>query len=205
MNVVFANEKGGVGKSTLCALFANYLVNKGNKVNVIDLDHQTTLFTMRKQDSEVFDNPFPYSVEFIPSAELLNYLVKTKDENVINLYDTPANINDENILKLMFAADIIIIPFHYERTVLDSTALLLNGINALKSKAKLFFVPNKVKMSINYASVEVVNGIFGKKGTVTPIVSDRVDIMRYSTLEITKEQSNILQPAFDVIYNGFFG
>ena len=27
--VVFANQKGGVGKSTLCILFANYLAWKG--------------------------------------------------------------------------------------------------------------------------------------------------------------------------------
>ena len=30
--IVFANQKGGVGKSTLCILFANYLAAKGRDV-----------------------------------------------------------------------------------------------------------------------------------------------------------------------------
>jgi len=206
MNIVFANEKGGVGKSTMCALFANYLSNKGIVVNVIDLDHQKTLFTMRKQDSEVYDNPFPYAVEYIPPSDIVDYLVRTKDQkDVINLYDTPANINDENVLKLLFVADVIVIPFHYERTVVDSTALLLNGIKSLMSKgcvAKLFFIPNKVKSSTKFDSAQTLNELFGTYGKVTPMISDRVDIMRYSTLDITTEQSKILEPAFDVIYKG---
>jgi chromosome partitioning protein len=201
MNIVFANEKGGVGKSTLCALFANYLSNKGIVVNVFDLDHQKTLFTVRKQDSEVYDNPFPYSVEYISPSDIVGYLVKTKDQkDVINLYDTPANINDENILKLIYVADVIVIPFHYERTVVDSTALLLNGIKAIKSAAQLFFIPNKVKSSTKFDSAGTLNDLFGKYGTVTPMISDRVDVMRYSTLEITNEQLKILEPTFDKIY-----
>lgn len=34
--VTFANQKGGVGKTTLCVTFANYLVTKGVRVVVID-------------------------------------------------------------------------------------------------------------------------------------------------------------------------
>lgn len=36
--IVFANQKGGVGKSTLCILFANYLAWKKQQVCVIDTD-----------------------------------------------------------------------------------------------------------------------------------------------------------------------
>ena len=35
--VTFANQKGGVGKTSLCVTFANYLVTKGVRVVVIDL------------------------------------------------------------------------------------------------------------------------------------------------------------------------
>lgn len=33
--VTFANQKGGVGKTTLCVLFAHYLVAKGVKVRIL--------------------------------------------------------------------------------------------------------------------------------------------------------------------------
>ena len=41
--VLFANQKGGVGKTTLCGLFANYLsVEKEVPLLVIDADPQQT-------------------------------------------------------------------------------------------------------------------------------------------------------------------
>ena len=36
--VTFANQKGGVGKTTLCVTFANYLVTMGVRVVVVDCD-----------------------------------------------------------------------------------------------------------------------------------------------------------------------
>lgn len=41
--VTFANQKGGVGKTTLCVTFANYLVMKGARVVVIDCDSQHSI------------------------------------------------------------------------------------------------------------------------------------------------------------------
>ena len=41
--VTFANQKGGVGKTTLCVTFANYLVTKGVRVVVIDATFSTPL------------------------------------------------------------------------------------------------------------------------------------------------------------------
>ena len=41
--ITFANQKGGVGKTTLCAVFANYLVKKGCPVLVVDCDGQQSI------------------------------------------------------------------------------------------------------------------------------------------------------------------
>ena len=51
--VVFANQKGGVGKSTLCILFANYLAAKGKSVCIIDTDLQKTILMQRRKDKEL--------------------------------------------------------------------------------------------------------------------------------------------------------
>lgn len=48
--VTFANQKGGVGKTTLCVTFANYLVTKGVRLVVIDCDFQHSIMKCRKTD-----------------------------------------------------------------------------------------------------------------------------------------------------------
>lgn len=48
--VTFANQKGGVGKTTLCVTFANYLVTKGVRLVIIDCDFQHSIMKCRKTD-----------------------------------------------------------------------------------------------------------------------------------------------------------
>ena len=48
--VTFANQKGGVGKTTLCIAFANYLFSKGVRVTVIDADFQHSIVKRRNAD-----------------------------------------------------------------------------------------------------------------------------------------------------------
>ena len=53
--IVFANQKGGVGKSTLCILFANYLAYKKQDVCIIDTDLQKTIAGQRTKDLQIFE------------------------------------------------------------------------------------------------------------------------------------------------------
>ena len=46
--VTFANQKGGVGKTTLCVTFANYLVTKGVRVLIVDCDFQHSILKCRR-------------------------------------------------------------------------------------------------------------------------------------------------------------
>ena len=58
--VTFANQKGGVGKTTLCVTFANYLVAKGVRVVVIDCDFQHLIMKCRKADIKKYErNNYP--------------------------------------------------------------------------------------------------------------------------------------------------
>ncbi len=41
--VLYTNVKGGVGKTTLCGIFATYLANSGRTVAVVDADLQQSL------------------------------------------------------------------------------------------------------------------------------------------------------------------
>lgn len=49
MIILFGNQKGGCGKTTNCIQFANYLVEKGKEVLVLDLDFQRSLSDRRKR------------------------------------------------------------------------------------------------------------------------------------------------------------
>ena len=53
ITITWANEKGGVGKTTLCTLFANYLSEKKvPDVCVLDCDRQHSIVDKRKFDSQ---------------------------------------------------------------------------------------------------------------------------------------------------------
>lgn len=61
--VTFANQKGDVGKTTLCVTFANYLVTKGARVVVIDCDFQHSIMKCRKANIRKYgEQEMPYEV-----------------------------------------------------------------------------------------------------------------------------------------------
>nr|WP_304651339.1 AAA family ATPase [Bacteroides acidifaciens] len=61
--ITFANQKGGVGKTTLCALFASYLVSRGHSVTVFDTDPQQSIVKKRTADTATYAGvPLPYNV-----------------------------------------------------------------------------------------------------------------------------------------------
>ena len=53
MNIVFGNQKGGVGKTTLAILFANYLAEKNKKVIAIEMDVQKSIAQTRRYELEL--------------------------------------------------------------------------------------------------------------------------------------------------------
>ena len=70
IKVVFANQKGGVGKSTLCILFADYLAWKGRSVCVIDTDLQKSVLMQRRKDAVAHSGQDePYGVQDFDVAE----------------------------------------------------------------------------------------------------------------------------------------
>ena len=94
--VVFANQKGGVGKSTLCILFANYLAYKGMPVCIIDTDLQKTILSQRNKDSEVFlGDDEPYSVQGfdVSDPETMQQLMDSaRQVDGFVLMDSPGNV-----------------------------------------------------------------------------------------------------------------
>ena len=61
MIILFANQKGGVGKSTLAVLFSNFAAQKRKKnVKVFDMDFQQSLYN-KYLNSKQLDNEKLYN------------------------------------------------------------------------------------------------------------------------------------------------
>ena len=156
--VVFANQKGGVGKSTLCMLFADYLAWKKQDVCIIDTDLQKSITMQRKKDRELFEQEDPYTIQDfdVTDPETMQQLMDSARETEgYVLFDSPGNISEDGLIPMFTSADFIICPYEYEEKTLDSTGMFVQVINALQQgtpdmHAQLFFIPNRIDVRIGW-------------------------------------------------------
>lgn len=206
--IVFANQKGGVGKSTLCLLFAGYLASKKKDVCVIDTDLQKTIHMQRQKDLEEYDGDEPYTVQDFDVAdpEVMQQLMESADEvDGFVLFDTPGNISEDGLVPMFAAADYIVCPFEYENKTLDSTGTFVQVINTLKQAnpdmtAQILFVPNRIDARIGTREEvkmwKETDDIFNQLGTVTPPVYYRASLKRVNTFELLDTQLKAVDKAF---------
>ena len=129
------------------------------------------------------------------------------------MFDSPGNIYLQGMVPLLGYSDVIICPFQYEFNCLESTLMFLNVIGKIwlaymkgRKKPKLIFVPNLVvKNRGTAAEIESWKktdaALVQAGGVVTPPIYNRADLSRYNTFGNTKQQAEIVKPAFDMIYN----
>ena len=136
--VTFANQKGGVGKTTLCVTFANYLVTKGVRVVVVDCDFQHSILKCRKADIKKYGvDAVPYDVLAYEAndkqamTELMEKLHNDPSIDVV-LMDSPGSLKAEGLIPMFVNSDIIIVPFHYDLVTVPSTASFLLFIDRLR-------------------------------------------------------------------------
>ena len=219
--IVFANQKGGVGKTTLCVLFANYLVEKGKKVVVVDCDLQQSIEAQRKSDKEKYkDKPAPYQVQSFDISRLENVdrlMNVSKELDGVVLFDSPGAMVQEGLSPMFQKADFIVTPYQYEKTCIKSTVTFIKFLDHIKnlakmegnpSKAIVLFVPNRHDKRFGTTEEltlwKKTDDIFGTLGTVTPKVDYKASMQRYNTYEILKEQENCVMPAFDFMFKEIF-
>jgi len=207
--IVFANQKGGVGKSTLCMLFANYLAWKKQDVCIIDTDLQKTIMMQRKKDREIYDDmEEPYTVQDfdVQDPELMQQLMESASQTEgFVLFDSPGNVSEDGLVPMFTGADFIICPYEYEEKTLDSTGTFIQVINALRQTtpemtARLF-LPNRIDVRIGTADElrmwKQTDAIFKQLGAVTPRITARASLKRINTFEISVSQRDAVKGAFD--------
>ena len=205
--IIFSNIKGGVGKTTLCALFASYLAEKGCPVIAIDADLQASLYRHRQREKDVApEAQIPWNVELLDTSDrdhLERVMGKLKSVPGIVLIDCPGNLNDRNLEYIYKSADVAIIPISFDADTVDATGIFVKALKTVSS-ADLVFIPNRINTS-ERKSEELrqrtqTTEFLGLVGTVVPTVKQSVSVKRYTTLyPLEKNQLAAIEPSFSKI------
>lgn len=221
--IAFANQKGGVGKTTLCTLFANYLYDLHIPVCVIDADLQRTISHIRNQNLKtrnLTDNDITWSVQPLDITkpkglgfnEFINAINQMMDsaESLPGcvVFDMPGNLGEEGLTPIFSRVDYILCPYFYDQATLSSTGVFIQVMNRMMKdfenmKAKLLFIPNNVRKGVgrfeDLRTWEEIDKIFAKHGTVCPKIEQRACLQRFTSLDISREQKEAVDRCFKFI------
>ena len=205
--ILFSNIKGGVGKTTLCALFCEYIKENGMKVTAVDADIQASLARHRERESEAdVGHDIPWPIERLDTrnaSKLEKYLKELHRKDGVVVIDCPGNLNDNNLSLIYRSADMIVIPMAYDVDTIDATGIFVSVVRRM-SRAPFVFIPNRINVVEGKAKElqmrEETIDILGKLGTVTPRIKQSVVVKRYSTLySLDKYQFAAVEHAFNKI------
>lgn len=212
--IVFANQKGGVGKTTLCTLFANYLAEIKQPVLVIDCDGQQTIFEKRQADIKKYgDDNFTYSIKPFPicEAEKMEHLMKSlKTINAIVLIDSPGHLAQQGLIPLFRYADEIVCPYQFEATSVNSTVTFVSFIKKLQMAYKdmhnrIYLIPNKYDSRVGKKEElelwDETEKAFSRFGHNLPKIKLKQDLQRYNTIAMNDKVKQEVLPAFNDLFN----
>lgn len=205
MKVVFGNQKGGVGKSTLCVMLANYLtLVKKKEVLIMDMDFQKTIEEHRQQDIALSTGEMPYEILPIETADYPHFAQQIEDDGTIVIIDLPGRLDDDTLIPILKDADFVICPFQYEKYAFGSTLTFAEIVKHFDPKKQIFFVPNRYSNTITYGELKSkVDAVLNGLGTVTKPITQRVTLTRINTFQISEEQKKIVEEVFDFISTKF--
>jgi len=204
MIILFANQKGGVGKSTLAVLFSNYLaLAKNRSVTVYDMDFQRSLYN-KAQAAQILENEPLYEVR---AAELKQfdtiYKNANKEKEHIHVIDLAGKMDDDNLIPVLKKSDLILCPFCYDEYSVSSTIEYSFVISKINPDKKLVFIPNRVKSNVKYQTLESVQEALKNFGPVAGSISERIDFQRITTFDIPATIIGVIEPIFESIYNEY--
>ena len=222
--LLFANQKGGVGKTTLAVLYANHLSQSRPECQVllVDMDLQKSIKNLRKEDESVYDKEmFRYDVEdyFLEDQKEASHIMSVskkmcqEDNNSVIIFDLPGTINDDTLIPILWEGDYIVCPMRYDQVTMSSTSTFMAILKRIKGKRfdkdRILFIPNNIASKEGTAKEkearskanDIINTHFG---VVMPQIPECVEMKRLNTLINTKRQEEKLKCCFEALDNVFF-
>lgn len=136
--IMFGNQKGGVGKSQCTVLAATALSMEPwhNKVAVIDVDSQKSVFHARRMDARTYKQTKPPFSVLDFDIKGLQSNIKALDQSqevvfidVAGKLDTSLPVQQQEISKALMYVDYLFIPFVAGNYNLESTIKYLEFVN----------------------------------------------------------------------------
>lgn len=144
MILTFANQKGGVGKTTLGLHVAAELSRRGQRVKVIDMDPQHSALDWAEARDGA-DLPPLFEIEGYPKPTLHKHVVAKCAGFDVLVIDVPPQSNDLSRSALL-AADLVVIPVQpspYDVWAVRETVKLINEASVFKETLKSVFAINR--------------------------------------------------------------
>jgi chromosome partitioning protein len=140
--LTFANSKGGVGKSTLCALVASELASASPNIHIIDADRQLSCFQWVNRCRQAGTLPKSISASRAATQQELVDAISQTGEG-ITLIDVQGSMN-ELLTAAVVASDLTIVPAKANVMEIFETVKLFEWARNLK-RAPLRLVLNRVE------------------------------------------------------------
>lgn len=224
--IVVANQKGGVGKSTVCMALANYLAVEMRFCvgGIIDTDFQLSIVKRRKADIERTMGTSDCPAYQITSFNLDNYsnipdlIEELRKMSSYYIFDTPGRLNHQGIVGLLAYADYIIVPYNYDALALGSTIQFIMFYNNLKQELaksntvsfnpKIMFVPVMIDERIGTEAEkelwEQIRATYLSIGIITKPIKYMAEMKRVDTIRLNKKQIAAVSESFQDILSEIY-
>ena len=129
--VSIASQKGGVGKTTVAMLLADWLHNEGKSVKVLDLDPQASAQKWQSRSLAEFP-PYPvpvYANKGLNPFQFANWIKGLPSTDYV-IIDTPPNLMSIDLQAALYVADRVVVPFVPSVTSVDALEEMWDMVHA---------------------------------------------------------------------------